>query len=106
MVVRDAADILSQTLEHLLTWADTIHVLDTGSVDSTWEIVADSAARDKRVVPVTRSEIYFNDGLRGVLFEIARRIARDGDWFLRTDDDEFYDVPPPTFVREHLTRSE
>ena len=47
--VRDEADIIGQCLRHLLTWADAVHVFDTGSVDDTWEIVGDLASRDERV---------------------------------------------------------
>jgi len=44
--VRDEADIIGQCLRHLLTRADAIYVFDTRSVDQTWEIVQDEAAKD------------------------------------------------------------
>ena len=36
--VRDEADIIGQSLRHMLTWVDAIYVFDNGSVDDTWEI--------------------------------------------------------------------
>ena len=58
--VRDEADVIAQCLRHALTWADAIYVFDTGSVDETWEIVQDFAARDKRVVPIRKEPVYFS----------------------------------------------
>ena len=46
--VRDEADIVDQSLQKILAWADAIYVFDTGSVDNTWEIVQDFAGRDKQ----------------------------------------------------------
>jgi glycosyltransferase involved in cell wall biosynthesis len=101
--VRDEADIIGQCLEGLLSWADAIHVFDTGSVDNTWEIVNEFAARDARVRPLRKEPVYFSeDLLRGWLFNEARRSMRDDDWFLRVDADEFHHVPPPEFVQTHL----
>ncbi|MEQ1751412.1 MAG: glycosyltransferase, partial [Prosthecobacter sp.] len=56
--VRDEADIIGQCLQHLLMWADAIYVFDTGSVDNTWEIVQDFAAKDKRVIPLRKDPVY------------------------------------------------
>jgi hypothetical protein len=101
--VRDEADIVGQCLGHLLSWADTVHVFDTGSVDETWEIVRDAAARDRRIRLLGKDEVYFCDTrVRGWMFERARREMRDGDWFLRVDADEIHHVPPPDFLRTRL----
>jgi glycosyltransferase involved in cell wall biosynthesis len=101
--VRDEADIIGQCLHHALQWSDAIYVFDTGSVDNTWEIVQDFAARDKRVVPLRKDPVYFSETkLRGWLFHQARQKLRTGDWFLRVDADEFHHVPPPEFVKTRL----
>jgi glycosyltransferase involved in cell wall biosynthesis len=100
---RDEADIIGQCLEALLTWADGVFVFDTGSVDPTWEIVQDFAARDKRVVPLRKDPVYFSETrLRGWIFHQARAKMKTGDWFLRVDADEFHHIPPPEFVKTHL----
>lgn len=101
--VRDEADIVGQCLDQLLTWSDEIFVFDTGSVDDTWEVIQDRAARDRRVVPLRKDPVYFNDTVvRGWMFHQARGSMRTGDWFLRVDADEFHHIPPPEFVASRL----
>jgi glycosyltransferase involved in cell wall biosynthesis len=105
--VRDEADIISQCLDCLLTWADEVFVFDTGSIDDTWEIVQDFATRDKRIKIVGSEPVYFNECLvRGLLFARAREGLRDGDWFLRVDADEFHHITPREFARNRLSRHE
>lgn len=105
--VRDEADIIAQSLEHALRWADAIYVFDTGSVDGTWEIVQDFAARDRRVVPMRKESVYFSETrLRGYMFGVAREKMRDGDWFLRIDADEFHHIAPPDFVMNRMRSHE
>jgi len=105
--VRDEADIIGQSLKHMLTWADAIYVFDTGSVDNTWEIVQDFAGKDRRVIPLKKDAVYFSDALlRGWIFQQARKHMRDGDWFLRVDADEFHHVAPPEFVGARLRKHE
>lgn len=105
--VRDEADILDQCLRQLLTWADVIFVFDTGSVDQTWEIVQDLAAKEKRIVPMEKQPVFFSETkLRSYMFNIARKQMCDGDWFLRVDADEFHHIPPPEFVKNHMRKHE
>lgn len=102
MVVRDEADIIAQTLKHLLGWIDDVFVLDLGSDDETWEIVLDFSRKDKRIVPLERNPYKFNESIRGYLFNRVRNKFREGDWVLRLDADEFYHISPRTFVSEFL----
>jgi glycosyltransferase involved in cell wall biosynthesis len=105
--VRDEADIIGQCLRHLLTWVDSVYVFDTGSVDETWEIVQDFAAKDKKVIPTRKDPVFFSENrLRGWLFHQARQQMRDGDWFLRVDADEFHHIPPPEFVKTRMRKHE
>ena len=105
--VRDEADIIGQSLRHMLTWADAIYVFDTGSVDETWEIVQDFAGKDRRVIPLRKDAVYYSEPLlRGWMFHQARKNMRNGDWFLRVDADEFHHIPPPEFVKTRLRRHE
>lgn len=105
--VRDEADIVGQCLQHALQWADGIFVFDTGSVDNTWEIVQDFAARDKRVVTIRKEPVYFSETrLRGYMFHVARQQMNDGDWFLRVDADEFHQISPPEFVKDCMRNHE
>jgi len=105
--VRDEADIIGQCLEHLLAWSDAIYVFDTGSVDNTWEIVQDGAARDRRIIPLRKDQVFFSETrLRGWMFHQARQRMREGDWFVRADADEFHHVTPPEFVKTRMRRHE
>jgi glycosyltransferase involved in cell wall biosynthesis len=106
MVLRDEQDIIVQNLRHLLSWADGVYVLDTGSTDGTWELVNEMAREDKRIVPFKQEPLVFNDGLRGLVFHQFRNRFDPGDWVLRTDCDEFYHIAPPQFVAERLRRGE
>lgn len=105
--VRDEADIIGHSLRHLLTWADAIYVFDTGSVDNSWEIVQDYAARDRRVIALRKDAVFFSDTeIRGWIFHQARQQMREGDWFLRVDADEFHHLRPPDFVQTRLRKHE
>jgi hypothetical protein len=106
MVVRDEEDILQQTLTHLLSWLDGLYVLDLGSTDSTWQILQDFAARDRRVVLHETKPIIFHEGLRAVLFDAYRHRFKPGDWVTRVDADEFYHVAPPSFVETCLRKGD
>lgn len=99
MLVRDEGDIIQQCIEHWLTWCDRLHVLDTGSTDGTWDLVEQAHRLDARVVPFRKALVAYHAGLRAWMFEHARREMEPGDWVLRADADEFYDVPPPSFVK-------
>lgn len=102
LVLRDEADILPQTLAHLLTWVDSLHIFDTGSTDGTWETVREWAARDSRINPLGREEVRFHNGLRGMVFNRVRAGFEPGDWVARLDADELYHIPPPEFIRERV----
>jgi glycosyltransferase involved in cell wall biosynthesis len=105
--VRGEADIIAQSLEHLLDWADVIYVFDTGSVDATWEIVQEFASKDRRIRPLCKDSVYFSQKLvRGWLFHHARQQMREGDWFVRVDADEFYHISPRDFVKQRMRKHE
>ena len=102
LVVRDEADIIAQSIQYALSWADVIYAYDTGSTDGTWEILQEIARANSRLVLYGRESLCFSNDLRAVLFERYRREATEGDWFVTVDADEFYHIPPPVFVEEHL----
>jgi hypothetical protein len=103
MLLRDEIDIIAQNLDHLLTWIDTLFILDMGSVDGTWDIVQDYARRDKRIVPFFSKPIVYDDNLRCMLFAEYRSRFAPGDWVMKIDADEFYHVTPPDFVKQRLS---
>lgn len=105
--VRGEGDIIEQSLNGLLSWADQIYVFDTGSVDDTWDIVQELASKEPRILPLCRESVYFSQKLvRGWLFHHAREQMRDGDWFVRVDADEFYHMSPRDFVSQRMRKQE
>lgn len=103
LAVRDEGDIIEQSLNHFTSWADVVHVFDTGSVDGTWESVKVMARDDESIHPVGRKPVYFSlSKVRSHLFHEARKHMQDGDWLLRVDADERYHIPPPAFVEKHM----
>lgn len=106
MILRDEEDIIEECLTSMLEWIDGVYILDLGSSDATWEIVQKMAKSDSRIVPFEKKPYVFSNALRGYVFERFRDRMRDGDWVLRVDADEFYEIPPPEFVRHHLKPAE
>lgn len=105
--VRDEEDIIKQCLDHLVTWADKIFIFDTGSIDSTWEIIQDYASGNSKVKPLAKDQVYYSETkLRGYIFNKAREEMKDGDWFVRVDADEFHYISPIAFIKERLQRHE
>lgn len=103
LCVRDEVDIIKECLDHLLEWADHVHVYETGSIDGTWELIQQFSEKDPRVQIRTREAVWFNDAAnRAWLFHVSRKHMREGDWIARVDADEFYHEAPPDFVRERL----
>jgi hypothetical protein len=106
MLVRDEGDIIAQTLTHLLTWCNEVHVIDLGSADDTWDIVHDFSHRDRRVRAILREECVYHRALRAWMYDLCRSRFRRGDWVCRADADEFYHIPPPEFISTRLSRHE
>ncbi len=106
LLVRDEEDIIAQCLDHLLSWAAGVYVLDTGSTDGTWEIISERAVRERRIVAPARTDALYRSGLRARLVEAHRHRFGRGDWLARVDADEFYHVDPREFVRDRVARHE
>lgn len=102
MVVRDEADIIAQSVAHHLGWADSVHILDTGSTDGTRAILAEMARVEPWLHLHLPEPVFYAEGILGHVFEQARSTFRDGDWVARPDADEFFDRSPREFVRDRL----
>jgi glycosyltransferase involved in cell wall biosynthesis len=99
LLTRDAEDVIEQNLCAALGWADQIYVQDTGSVDRTLEKLRTVSKNHPRVVLLPEREIdIFHDGLRADVFKVLRNSARDGDWIVHLDEDEFFHNDPREFV--------
>jgi hypothetical protein len=106
MLVRDEADILPESIPHYLTWLDGLYVMDLGSTDGSWEILTQLASRDSRLVLHSSRSLIYSEGLRAILFESYRDRFAAGDWIVKADADEFYDVPPAVFAAQSLSARE
>jgi hypothetical protein len=107
LLVRDEADIIEQCLRQLVTWADAVYVFDTGSCDSTWDMVREFSLHERTIIPLARDPVFFSEKrVRGWVFNQARRQMREGDWFVRVDADEFHHVSPREFVKTRLRSHE
>ena len=102
LLVRDEADILPVTLPHLLSFCDTLSIIDNGSADATWDLLCAAAAGERRVMFLERDAGPAHLHLRGRAFEAlrGRGVLREGDWVLRADADEVYHADVPRFLRE------
>lgn len=103
MLLRDEDDIIAECLAHLTGWCDAIYLYDLGSTDATWDIVNDLARRDSRIVPFRRMPTIYSEDLRCIPFDHYRDRFESGDWVMKLDADEFYEVPPPRFVKEQVS---
>lgn len=102
LMVRDEADIIDRSLDHLLSRFDTLLVFDTGSTDGTREAIERRAAAEPRLEvfahPFEHGPVLFHAGLRALMFERFRDRFRPGDWVARVDADEFFITPPREFI--------
>jgi Glycosyl transferase family 2 len=97
-LVKNAADVIAQSLTAAAGWCDAIYVWDNGSTDGTWEKVQALAGEHPQIVPDRQDPQPFRKTLRRELFEAHRHDACDGDWWCLLDADEFYIDDPKTFL--------
>jgi glycosyltransferase involved in cell wall biosynthesis len=96
MLVRNEADVITETLTEISRWGiGTVVVLDGGSDDGTIEQITQFAASssltvDLNVIPDPDDR--FHDHQRNVLLELTRR--HNPDWIISLDADEIYHTNP------------
>ena len=88
LIVKNEDDILNIVITHLLTFCETIYVLDNGSTDTSIEILRELDGRG--VVYLGSIRVPFFDNLRNWVWQIVKGDAKDNDWWLFADADEFY----------------
>lgn len=97
-LVKDEADIITQTLEATCSWCDYIYVFDNGSTDGTWEKVLQLAQKDPKVIPYKQDAQPFRNGLRAEVFNYYRTKSSTQDWWCILDADEIYIDNPRYFL--------
>lgn len=100
MTVKNESDIIIETLQGAVKWADKIFVMDNMSNDDTWEKLEAFAKDNDKVVLWGRYGGKFHLSLRQVIFNDYRHLAKDGDWWCRLDGDEFYIDDPREFLSQ------
>jgi glycosyltransferase involved in cell wall biosynthesis len=98
-LVKNEADIITETLGKAAQWCDFVYVFDTGSTDETWERVKELARRQPSVIPLRYETRAFSDSLRAEIFSAFRKQAAPSDWWCRLDADEVYIDDPKVFLR-------
>lgn len=102
MLVKDEADIVRFTLEHLLAQVDAILVQDNESHDGTFEILCE--VRDEnpdRVIALSDQEVaYYQDRKTTALAFEARLLGHQ--WVLPCDADEYWYAPDGRPIRDYL----
>jgi glycosyltransferase involved in cell wall biosynthesis len=88
-MVKDEADIIATTIEHLLMHTDEIVCADNGSSDATPEILRLIALRDERLTVLHDGEVgYYQSRKMTALADAARVLGHD--WVLPCDADEIW----------------
>ena len=88
LIVKNEDDILNSVISHLLTFCQKIYVLDNGSTDTSVEILRELDGRG--VVYLGSIRVPFFDNMRNWVWQIVKGDAKDDDWWLFADADEFY----------------
>lgn len=97
-LIKNEADIITQTLSSAVKWCDFIYVYDNGSTDGTWEKVLELAKDYKQIVPYKQESKPYNDSLRSEAFNHYRANSSEGDWWCLLDADEIYIDDPQIFL--------
>jgi glycosyltransferase involved in cell wall biosynthesis len=96
LIVKNEDDILNSVIAHLLTFCETVYVLDNGSTDKSIDILRELNGRG--VVYLGTIRVPFFDNLRNWVWQIIKDDAKDDDWWLFADADEFYAQDVVTFL--------
>ena len=101
LTTNNEADILSDCLLSCIKWVDTVYVFDTGSTDSTPDILEFLSNKHPQIV-YYRSEHRSYDFLRSnnEVFSHYFKYSSPGDWWCLLSTDEFY----PEYVRLFLDK--
>lgn len=98
MCIKNEGDILRESLEKALEWADKIFVIDNNSKDETPEILR-SFSPD--VITLAKFDGQFREGLKSIPFNWVNsgKIYPKPDWWAIIDADEIYHENPKDLLK-------
>ncbi len=100
MLVKDEADVIGYTIEHLLTQVDSIIVSDNGSTDGTRELLGEYAEAGQIGLEDDDDVAYWQSRKTTALAEKARELGFD--WVIPCDADERWRSDDGTPIRTYL----
>lgn len=97
MMVRDEIDVISATLDHLLSQLHRVYVLDNRSTDGTSEVLHEYRRRG-HVEVIPDPVVAYQQSAK--MTQLARRAMLDGyEWVVPVDADEIWIAPGTTIAR-------
>jgi glycosyltransferase involved in cell wall biosynthesis len=95
-MVKDEADIIEYTVEHMAAQVDRVLVCDNGSTDGTAGIIAALAAAPRsRVSMFSDRQLAYLQGQKITRLAMSARQAFDAEWIVPFDADEVFVGPKP-----------
>ncbi|MBQ7056236.1 MAG: glycosyltransferase family 2 protein [Alphaproteobacteria bacterium] len=93
IVRNESSNYLRSWLENISNFADYHIFVDDASDDSTPDIIKEHLKKYPGELHIRKTPLFIKNEplLRSELWDYTRRVARQGDWILIVDADEFYD---------------
>lgn len=98
-LVKNEADVITQSLTHAAGFCERVYVLDNGSTDGTWEKVRHLAEKIDRIVAFGQDCSKFDNNLRGIVYDAFHKDMSDDDWWMILDADEFMAEDPRPIIQ-------
>jgi hypothetical protein len=99
-LVKDEDDIIGQSLTFARQFCEKIYVIDNCSNDQTWDIVQSLAREYRQIVPWSRVNEPFDDGLRALVYNQVHSELTDDEWWFIVDSDEFLAEDPRPLIQQ------
>jgi hypothetical protein len=97
IVKNEEKRFLKEFLEALSKYSDYAVMLDNGSTDKSKEMMSEWLKNNKGVLLESDEDFKVNESkIRGMMWDAARKEAKEGDWIYVVDADE---IPMDEFVR-------
>jgi len=99
-VVKNEADIIEETLRHAAKFCDSIHLIDNGSTDGTWEKIQRLADELPQIIAEAQILEPFSNSLRQRVYNRYHCDLKADDWWYILDADEMLEHDPRPEIDE------